>query len=162
LASSSEEDDEEEVEEMNDHDDARSIRSTRSIKDPEAIDRYRALILGFGDDGKGNDESGSGSEGDTDIEEDWEPNTKTKTASALEKKQETAKLDKMLPFERLLDKQASKRKARKAAKKHEDSPDFESAMADEGKEIYRLILITASQCVCVPLVHLHARVSDCL
>ncbi|OQV19800.1 ESF1-like protein [Hypsibius exemplaris] len=137
LASSSDEEDEEEAAPFLDapNGDTKSVRSTRSMKDPEAIEKYRALLLGLDtDDGTSKPAGDSDSDGNVDLEVEWEPDVKSAAANAVEKHKKAAEVEKLTPFEKLLEKQAVKRKARKEAKLRESTPDFDRALADEGDD----------------------------
>ena len=106
------------------------------MKDPEAIERYRALLLGLDEkDKEGEEEHGASDGSDVDLEVEWEPDVKASTKSALAEKEQAAKLATLTPFEKMLEKQAAKRKARKQqAKQRDGSPDDINAAlaADKG------------------------------
>ncbi|GAU95076.1 hypothetical protein RvY_06754 [Ramazzottius varieornatus] len=128
LASSSSEQDAGDVDDVDN--DTRSVRST---KDPEAIERYRALILERDSKDKSKKKDTLSDESDVDLEVDWEPGVKTSTEIALNEQKKRAEVSQLTPFEKILEKQKLRRKNKKLEKSEKKSIKV-ARMEDEEEE----------------------------
>lgn len=94
--------------------DSAETRSVKSKKDSETIAKYRDLLLSM--DNQINDKDDT-DESDVDMEMTWEPGVKVSVDLQIKSKQKESEISALTPFEKMMERQKEKRKARKRLKK---------------------------------------------